>query len=92
MIFLSTHKTTLLKEILSASSQEDVRRLIKEAIELLEKDKIDSQAICQLINKIIEELSLLSPLEKNAQQCNNIKTAKNQFFRIQKSEAYHLNN
>jgi hypothetical protein len=88
MKLLVIDKGTLLKDILSANAQEDVKRLIKETIELLEKDKTDKQLICQLINKITEELTLFSPLEKSAQQWNNIRIAKIEFFRIKKSKAF----
>lgn len=84
MKLLLEHKANLLKEILSASSQEDVKRLIKEGIALLEKNGIDDQITCQLANKIIEELDLFSPLKKTPQQWSNIKIAKIQFFRIKK--------
>ena len=77
-------KAKLLKEILSASSQEDVKRLIKEGVLLLEKNGIDDQVICQLVSKLFKELDLFSPIKKNAQQWSNIKIAKIKLFRIKK--------
>jgi hypothetical protein len=77
-------KAKLLKEILSAGSQEDVKRLIKEGVLLLEKNGINDQIICQLVSKLIKELDLFSPIKKNAQQWSNIKIAKIQLFRIKK--------
>jgi hypothetical protein len=84
MKLLLEHKTKLLKEILSAGSQEDVKQLIKEGIALLEKKGIDDQITWQLANKLIKELDLFSPIKKNAQEWSNIKIAKIQLFRIKK--------
>jgi hypothetical protein len=84
MKLLLEHKAKLLKEILSASSQEDVKQLIKGGIALLEKNGIDDQITWQLVNKLIKELDLFSPIKKNVQEWSNIKIAKIQLFRIKK--------
>jgi hypothetical protein len=78
------YKEKLLGEILLANSQEDVKRLIKDEIALLEKNKINKQIIEELVNKLIGELDLFSPLKKNAQQWSNIKIAIIQLLRIKK--------
>jgi hypothetical protein len=85
MKLLLVHKRKLLTEILSAGSQEDVKQLIDEALELLKNNNLDNKVAYQLIGKIIKELDLFSPLKKNAQQWSNIKIAKIQCLRIKKT-------
>ena len=81
---LSLYKTELLENILSANSQEDVKQLIEEAIELLKKSEFNNETVYQLVGKIIKALDLFSPLKKNAKQWSNIKIAKIQCLRIKK--------
>jgi type I restriction-modification system DNA methylase subunit len=81
----SAHQTKLIKEILAADSQTDVKQLIEASIELLRKNKTKSQTVFQWVNQLIQALELLSPLEKNARQWSNVKIAKIQCFRIKKT-------
>ena len=79
---LDEYRTKLINKILLSKSQDEVSRFIETAIKALEQNKINGHIISRFVDKIIGELELLSPLNKDAQQWSNIAIAKILFNRI----------
>lgn len=81
---LSSHeyRTTLVNKILLATSQEEVKRSIDTALKTSGQNKPGSQLIALFIEKIISDLEVFNPLEKDAFQWSNIKFARIQLNRI----------
>ncbi|MBS1666407.1 MAG: hypothetical protein JST58_03440 [Bacteroidetes bacterium] len=72
---LEDYRTKLISKILSAASQDEVRRFVDTAIKALEQNKVNGHIICRFIEKILSELEMFNPMKKNAQQWSNIKMA-----------------
>ena len=72
---LDEYRTKLINKILFASSQEEVKRFIDTDIKALEQNKVHGHIISRVIEKIISELELFSPMKQEAQQWSNIKIA-----------------
>ncbi len=79
---LDEYRTKLINKILFAASQEEVKRFIDTALKALEQNKINGHIISRVIEKIISDLELFSPMKKEAQQWSNIKIALILFNRI----------
>ena len=65
-----------------AASQEEVKRFIEGALKALEQNTVDGQSIARFIDKVISDLELFNPMNKEAQQWSNIKFAGILFNRI----------
>ncbi len=73
---LESYREKLIHKILSATSQEETRRFIDTGIKALEKHKLNGHIVTRFVEKTIEELEILSPMNKDAQQWSNIQTAR----------------
>lgn len=82
VLSLNEYRAKLMNKILFSKSQDEVTRFIDTAIKALEQNKINGHLISRFVDKIISELELFSPLNKDAQQWSNITIAKILFNRI----------
>lgn len=67
-----------------ASSQEEVKRYIDTAMKSLEQYKLNGHIISRFVDKIIDDLELYSPLNKDEKQWSNIKMARICFNQIKR--------
>lgn len=74
---LDDYHTKLLTKILFAASQDEVKEFIDAAVKSYEQNNISRFA-----DKILLELNLFTPMDKDAQQWSNIRMAKILFNRI----------
>lgn len=79
---LNEYRAKLITKILFAGSQEEVKRFIDTAIKALENNKVNGHIIARFVDKIIKELNLFNPMNKDAQQWSNITMGKILFNRI----------
>jgi hypothetical protein len=79
---LNEYTAKLINKILFAASQDEVKRFIDAAMLALEKNNINGHIIARFLEKIIGELDMFNPMDKNAKQWSNISTAKILFNRI----------
>ena len=79
---LDEYRCKLINKILFAASQEEVRRYCDAAMKGLEQQNVNGHIVIRFIYKIISELELFNPMNKNAQQWSNIRVARIQFNRI----------
>ena len=79
---LEEYRAALMNKILVAVSQEDIQQLVGRAIKELEQEMTDSYTIAFFTEKCIRELELFNPMNIEARQWSNIKTAKVYFQRI----------
>jgi len=78
---LDEYRATLINEILLAGSQQEIKQLIDAAINLLKYNNVSGQSISGFIEKSLRNLDQFSPLNEEAWQWSNIKTAKVLFNR-----------
>jgi hypothetical protein len=76
-------RVRLINEILMADTTQEVTALIHAAVKSMEK-KQAGEFIGQFIEKSLNELENFNPMNKQAQQWSNIKTARIVFFRLQR--------
>jgi len=81
-ITLNEYTAKLINKILFATSQEEVEQFINADMKALEQNKVNGHIIARFLDKIIGELCLFNPMNKDAQQWSNITTAKVLFNRI----------
>src|ERR1700733_4718439 len=86
---LNEFKVKLINRILFASSQVEVQRFSDAAIKTLTQNKLDDDIIVRFVDKMLLELDLFNPMNKNAQQWSNISMAKIIFYRF-KNTHYEL--
>ena len=79
---LDEYRCKLINKILFAASQEEVKRYCDAAMKGLELHNVNGHIVIRFIDKIISELELFNPMNKNAQQWSNIQLARIQFNRI----------
>jgi hypothetical protein len=82
---LTEYRTKLITKIMSASSQEEVKRYIDTAVKSLEQNRVNGHFIVRFIDKMSDELESFSPMNKNAQQWSNIKMSLICFNRIKRT-------
>ncbi|TWI83801.1 hypothetical protein IQ13_1919 [Lacibacter cauensis] len=70
------HITSLVNDILWASSQQEISDLMAATIIIIEQKEADQQKRNTIVERLKEELSLFNPFNKDAQQWSNIKLAK----------------
>lgn len=75
-------RARLINEILMSETPQEVTALINASVKKMEK-KQASEFIAQFIEKSLNELDNFNPMNKQAQQWSNIKTARIVFFRLQ---------
>ncbi len=81
---LTDYRAKLLSKIMSAASQEEVKRYIDTAMKSLEQYKLNGHIISRFVDKTIDELELYSPLNKDEKQWTNIKMARICFNQIKR--------
>lgn len=81
---LPEYRLKLIAKIMSASSQEEVKRYIDAAIKSLEQNQVNGHVIVRFIDKMSDELEAFSPMNKNAQQWSNIKMSLICFNRVKR--------
>ena len=79
---LDQYRTKLINKILSANSQDEVKRFINAAVKALEEKKLNGHIIARFVDKIISDFDLFNPMNKEAQNWSNIKMARILFNRI----------
>ncbi len=85
-VSLNEYKTKLINKILFASSQTEVQKFSDAAIKTLKQSKLDEDIIVRFVDKMISELDLFNPMNKNAQQWSNISMAKIIFNRYKNKD------
>ncbi|MBK5272128.1 MAG: hypothetical protein JJE22_14055 [Bacteroidia bacterium] len=81
---LDEFRCKLINKILFAGSQNEVKRFCNAVMSALEHHKVNGHIIVRFVDKVISELELFNPMQKDAQQWSNIQMAKIQFNRIKK--------
>jgi hypothetical protein len=72
-----------------AASQDEVKRYINASMKSLQQNKVNGHIIDRFIEKVLQKLSELNPLNYDAQQWSNIKMARihlNQIKRAAQTE------
>jgi len=82
LLLSDEHKVKLINKILLVGSQEEVKGVIDNAVQLLNKDRLNDETIAGFFKGIIGDLELFSPLKKDAQQWSNVQMAKIYFHRL----------
>jgi translation initiation factor IF-3 len=70
------YRYRLINMILFASSQEQVKTIIDDMTREMEEKKVNKHIVARQLGKVISDLDSFNPVEKQAQQWNNIKLAR----------------
>ena len=81
---LTAYRTKLIAKIMSASSQDDVKRYINTAIKSLEQHNLNGHIVTRFAETMLDELESFSPMNKDAQQWSNINMARICFNQIKR--------
>ncbi|MEO7523538.1 MAG: hypothetical protein ABIT58_05550 [Ferruginibacter sp.] len=81
---LTEYQGKLISKIMSANSQEEVKRYIETAMKSLEQYNLNGHIIHRFVDRIIIEFESFSPMNKNAGQWSNIKMARICFNKIKR--------
>jgi hypothetical protein len=81
-ITIDDYRCKLINKILFSGSPDDVRRFINVAMKSLEEHKVNGYIIIRFVDKMILELEQFDPVNKNAGELSNIKTARTVFNQI----------
>lgn len=73
---IDEYRAELINKILFASSQEQVKALITDAMQTMEQNKVNKHIIAWFTTRVINDLISFDPMNKEAQQWDNIKVAK----------------
>lgn len=73
---LDLYRAELINKVLLATSQEEVKKLIATAVQSLEQHKLNGHIITRFLEKTLDQLELLDPMEKSASQWSNIRMAR----------------
>ena len=79
---LDEFRLTLVRNILKASSQEEVTALVSVAVTSLEENSVNGYIILRFADKTIDQLEEFSAMRKDASQWSNIHMAKILFNRL----------
>jgi len=82
---LTDYRSKLITKILFSYSQQEVVRYIDTALKSLDENKLNGHIISRFVDKMLSELDLFSPMDKDAQQWSNIKMARIRFKQVKKS-------
>ena len=82
LLSLDEYRSKLIKKILFASSQEEVRRFCDAAMKGLEQHEVSGHIMARFADMIISELHQFNPMNKDAQQWSNIRMARIHFNRF----------
>lgn len=83
---LTDYRSKLMTKIMLSNSQEEVKRYIDAALKSLEQHKLHGHIIIRFIDKMIAELDLFNPMDKDAQQWSNIHMARISFKQIKRNQ------
>lgn len=75
-------RSTLIQQILSAKSQEEVMKLIDASIKWTRADLLGEPGLRSFVDRTLNEIRQSDPLNKSAEQWSNLKMAKIYFNRI----------
>ena len=75
-------RSTLLQQILSAKSQDEVMKLIDASIKWTRSDLLGDSGLRSFVDRILNEIRQSDPLSNSAEQWSNLKMAKIYFNRI----------
>jgi hypothetical protein len=76
---LNAFRTKLLAKILNCRSQTEVKRFIEVAIKSMKRHLINGHIISRFVEKTMQELQQMSPMDHDAQQWSNINMARIEF-------------
>lgn len=79
---LDSYRAKLIRKIMFATSQEEVKRFIAAAVKSLEQHNLNGHIVARFVEKTVTELESFNPMNKDAQQWSNIQMAKILFNRI----------
>lgn len=79
---LQEYRIKLIKKIMTASSQDEVKRYIDTAVKSLTEHKLHGHIVTRFTCKMLDELESFSPMNKDAQQWSNINMARIYFNQI----------
>ena len=82
---LTDYRSKLIAKIMLSNSQAEVKRYIDAAVKSLEQHKLHGHIILRFIDKMIAELELFNPMDKDAQQWSNINMARIVFKQVKRS-------
>ncbi len=83
---LTAYRTKLITKIMSASSQDEVKRYIDTAMKSLEQHNLNGHIVTRFTEKMLQELETFSPINKDSQQWSNIKMAGIWFNQIKRKQ------
>ena len=75
-ISLDDYKEELISKIHSATSQDEVKRIMDSAMKALQSNKVNGHIIIRFADKLMSVLDSFSPINKDAQQWSNIQMAR----------------
>lgn len=81
-ISLEDYRLKLINKILSASSQDDVKKFVGTAIRSLKENKVHDHVITRFILKTIARLEVIKIEIKDLQQSKNIQTSRIELYNI----------
>jgi hypothetical protein len=84
---LDDYKLKLITKIHSATSQDEVKRIMDSAMKALQSNKVNGHIIIRFVDKLLNSLDSCNPIKKDAQQWSNIQMARILLNRIK----LHLN-
>jgi hypothetical protein len=70
------YKEGLISKIHSATSQDEVKRIMDTAMKALQENKVNGHIIIRFVDKLMSALDSCSPIQKDAQQWSNIRMAR----------------
>lgn len=70
------YRNRLINMILFAYSQERVKMIIDDVSREMDEKKVNKHIVVRQVGKLISDLDSFNPVEKQAQQWNNIKLAR----------------
>ena len=75
-------RSTLIQQILSAKSQEEVTKLIDASLNWTRSDLLGDSGLRSFVDRILSEIRQCDPLSNSAEQWSNLKMARIYFNRI----------
>lgn len=87
-ILFNELSTSLLRAILEAGSQDDVKNLITQSLQQSNTRKMNPEELSLFIHKMIIHLEALNPMNKNERQWSNINMARIHFNHIRRNSEF----
>lgn len=83
---LTDYRSKLIAKIMLSNSQAEVKRYIDAALKSLEQHKLHGHIITRFVDKMIAELEIFNPMDKDAQQWSNIHMARIVFKQVKRNQ------